>query len=139
MISQVSLFNFYFLLFIYFFIFCLFRATPTAYGASQARGLISATAASLHHSHSQILNPLIKARDQTQNVMVPSRIRFCYITMGTPLFNFIYLFIYLFFCLFAFSRATPSAYGGSQARGLITAVAAGLCQSHSNAGSEPRL
>ena len=31
------------------------------------------------------------------------------------------------------------AYGGSQARGLIGAVAAGLRQSHSNAGSEPRL
>ena len=43
------------------------------------------------------------------------------------------------FCLFAFSRAAPAAYGGSQARGLIGAVAAGLHQSHSNAGSEPRL
>ena len=31
----------------------------------------------------------------------------------------------LFFFL-AFSRATPVAYGGSQARGLIGAVAAGL-------------
>ena len=30
----------------------LFRAVPTAYGGSQARGLIGATAASLHHSHS---------------------------------------------------------------------------------------
>ena len=28
------------------------------------------------------------------------------------------------FCLFAFSRAPPAAYGGSQARGLIRAVAA---------------
>ena len=31
------------------------------------------------------------------------------------------------------------AYGGSQARGLIGAVASGLCYSHSNARSEPRL
>ena len=31
------------------------------------------------------------------------------------------------------------AYGGSQARGLIGAVAAGLRQRHSNAGSEPHL
>ena len=31
------------------------------------------------------------------------------------LFYFIYLFIY--FCLFAFPRATPAVYGGSQARG----------------------
>ena len=30
-------------------------------------------------------------------------------------------------------------YGGSQVRGLIRAIAAGLRQSHSNAGSEPRL
>ena len=31
------------------------------------------------------------------------------------------------------------AYGGSQARGLIRAVAAGLRHSHSNSGSEPHL
>ena len=49
------------------------------------------------------------------------------------------LFIYLFICLFAFSRAAPTAYGGSQARDLIGAVAAGLCQSHSNARSKLRL
>ena len=38
---------------------------------------------------------------------------------------------------FVFSRAAPVAYGGSQARGLIRAVAADL--RHSNAGSELRL
>ena len=48
-------------------------------------------------------------------------------------------FIYLFICLFAFSRAAPLAYGGSQARGPIGVVAASLHQSHSNAGSEPHL
>ena len=31
------------------------------------------------------------------------------------------------------------AYGGSQAMGLIRAVAAGLCQSHSNVDSKPHL
>ena len=36
-------------------------------------------------------------------------------------------------------RSSPVAYGDSQARGLIRAVAAGLRQSHSNTGSEPRL
>ena len=36
-------------------------------------------------------------------------------------------------------RALPVAYGGSQARGQIGGVAAGLCQSHSNLGSKPRL
>ena len=40
---------------------------------------------------------------------------------------------------FAFSRATLEAYGGSQARGLIEVVAAGLRQSHSNMGYERHL
>ena len=44
-----------------------------------------------------------------------------------------------FFGLFAISWAAPAAYGGSQARGRIGAVAAGLHQRHSNVGSEPRL
>ena len=35
-----------------------------------------------------------------------------------------------------FSRAAPVAYGGSQARGRIRAVAAGLHHSHSNTISE---
>ena len=54
------------------------------------------------------------------------------------LFYFICLFIYLSF-VFCPYRAAPTAYGGSQARGLIGAVAASLCQSHSNARSDPRL
>ena len=40
----------------------------------------------------------------------------------------------LFFCLF---RAAPTAYGGSQARGQIGAVASVLHYSHSNARSKP--
>ena len=36
-------------------------------------------------------------------------------------------------------RAAPMAYGGSQARGWIWAVAAGLRYSHSNTGSQPCL
>ena len=35
-------------------VFFFFRATPMAYGSSQARGQIRAAAAGLHHSHSQI-------------------------------------------------------------------------------------
>ena len=46
---------------------------------------------------------------------------------------------FFFFWLFGFSRAAPVAYGGSQAKGLIGAVAAGLHQSHSNTRSEPSL
>ena len=49
------------------------------------------------------------------------------------------VFWVFFFCLFDFSGATPLAYGGSQARGLIGAVATSLRQSHSNARSEPHL
>ena len=56
---------------------------------------------------------------------------------GTLKLNILfYLFI---FGLFVFSRATPKAYGGSHARGLIRAVAASLRHSHSNQRSEPCL
>ena len=50
-----------------------------------------------------------------------------------------FFLLFFFFHLFAFPRVAPAAYGGSQARGQIGAVAACLHQSHSNAGSEPRL
>ena len=36
-------------------------------------------------------------------------------------------------------KAAPAAYGGSQARGPIRAVAAGLDHSHSNTVSKPPL
>ena len=41
--------------------------------------------------------------------------------------------------LFFFFRAAPTAYGGSQAMGLVRAVATSLRQSHSHSGSEPFL
>ena len=46
---------------------------------------------------------------------------------------------FFFFCLFVFSRAAPTAYGGSQASGRIGPVAAGLRHSHSTTGSGLRL
>ena len=52
---------------------------------------------------------------------------------------YISCFCFFLFCIFAISRAAPEAHGGSQARGLIQAVAAGLRQSHSNEGSELHL
>ena len=83
----------------------------------------------------QILDPLSKARDQTHNLMVPSRLCFCCTTTGTPLSVFLSLcflyfssrilqtrmdkmkrfwyFLFLFFGLFAISWAAPAAYGGS--------------------------
>ena len=53
-------------------------------------------------------------------------------------FQFYFLLLFYFY-FFVFSRADPAAYGGSQARGPIGDVAAGLRHSHSNAGSEPCL
>ena len=50
-----------------------------------------------------------------------------------------FIYAILLFYFLSFSRATPMAYGGSQARGLIGAVAAGLYQNYSNTGSELRL
>ena len=50
-------------------------------------------------------------------------------------------FVFVLFCFLPFCpfRAAPAAYGGSQARGLIGAVAASLRQSHSNARFELNL
>ena len=56
---------------------------------------------------------------------------------GSHDLSFLWGFFFFFFVLFF--RATPATYGGSQARDLIRAVDASLCQSHSNARSEPHL
>ena len=47
---------FLFVFWVVLFCFCFFRTTPVAYGSSQARGLIGATAASLYHSHSNAVS-----------------------------------------------------------------------------------
>jgi len=54
--------------------------------------------------------------------------------------TFVFLFVCfsLFFCFVIF-RAAATAYGGSQARGRIGALAVGLHHSRSNAGSKPHL
>ena len=49
----------------------------------------------------------------------------------------IQLLLLYYYVVFLSFRAAPTAYGGSQARGLIGAVAANL--RHRNAGSEPHL
>ena len=59
---------------------------------------------------------------------------YCYLSSSK--LDVIRIFLRVSFCLF---RATTAAYGGSQARGLMGAVAAGLHHSHSNARSEPHL
>ena len=83
----------------------------------------------------QILNPLHRARDwtHTSTVTQGTTVRFlthC-TTAGTPVPLF-----FFFFCLY---RAAPLAYGGSQARGWIGAIASGLHHSHNNTRSEPHL
>ena len=77
-----------------------------------------------------------EARDPTHNLMVSSWIRFRCTTKGTPAV-LTFGSALLFFVFLPFSRAVPAAYGDSQARGLIGAVAASL--RHSNAGSKPSL
>ena len=50
-----------------------------------------------------------------------------------------YYIINLLFIYFAFLGAEAVAFGGSQARGQVGAVAARLRHSYSNVGSKPRL
>ena len=92
---------------IFFCLFVFFRATPTAYGGSQARGLIGAVATGLHtpepqqrriqaesatyttaHGNARSLTLGFEARDRTRNLMVTSRSRFCCTTTGTPFFTY---------------------------------------------------
>ena len=124
---------------------CLFRAAPMACGGFQARGQIGVVPTGLRHSNSNTRSePRLQPAPQLLQRLVLNPLSH----QGTPVF-FIYLFIYfyiiyfilffIFWSFFAISWAAPAAYGGSQARGWIGAVATGLRQRHSNAGSEPRL
>ena len=75
------------------FCFCLFRATPAALGSSQVSSWIRATAAGLHHSHSNAaygnvrslthwVRPGIQAASR---VLVDTRqFHYCWATTGTP-------------------------------------------------------
>ena len=119
-------------LFIYFLSFCLFRAAPTAYGGSQARGLIGAAAAGLyHHHHSNtrskmcllfcnlhhssrqcwILIPLSEASDRTYNLMVPSWIHFPCAKMGT-LGIYLFLICFLLLCFTHVTYPFQNEFGG---------------------------
>ena len=49
---------------------CLFRARPVAYGCSQARGQIGATAASLYHSNTRS-KPHLQPKTQLVATLVP--------------------------------------------------------------------
>ena len=75
--------------------FCLFfRAAHAAYGGSQARGRIGATAAGLRHSHSHVRSELrlrptpSEARDRTLKLMAPGQICFHCTMTETPVLYF---------------------------------------------------
>ena len=95
-------FYLYFYLFLFIELLFLWRAVPSAYGSSQARGLIGATAAAYataiatqdlsrvcdsHHSSGQcqILNPLSESRARIHNLMAPSQICFRWAMTGAPI------------------------------------------------------
>ena len=61
------------------------------------------------------------------------------ILLGSSLGCLFSFFLSFFLPFFVFSSAALMAHWGSQAGGPIGAIAAGLRQSHSNAGSEPHL
>ena len=88
----------------FFFFFGLFRAAPEACGSAQSRGQIGATAAGLHHSHSDMgsetplrptaqltatpdPNSLSEARDQTQVPVDTSQVYYPWATTGTPIMD----------------------------------------------------
>ena len=102
----------------------------------------------LHHPHHHaclLTGQLLKLGHRVSYILVCVRVpRICLHCIGLgPLIlrgaEQSSLSLSLFFLSFSLSRATPTAYGGSQARGLMGAVATGLHQSHSHAGSEPCL
>ena len=87
------------LVFFWFFVFLLVRASHVAYGSFQARGQIGAVAAG--HSHSNlgsepclwptpqltatpILSPLREAKDGTHVLMDPSQVHDCWATTEIP-------------------------------------------------------
>ena len=91
-------------------------------------GLIPSPGTSTCHGHSQKLF-------QNNNKYIFKNHR----NWGPLAMVLIYLYI-LFHCfIFLLFRATSTAYGSSQARGRIGAIAASLYHSHSNAGSEPSM
>ena len=103
------------------FFFFFLRATPTAYGSSQASSQIGALAAGLRHSHNNSgsepylwptpqltatvdLNALSEARDWTHILMDTSQIPFCWSMTGTPLFLFQCTVILSLLCNFFWNK-----------------------------------
>ena len=110
--------------FFFLFLFCLFRAAPTAYGSSQARGLSGATVAAYDTSQQRQIQAVsvtyTTAHGNAGSLThwgrpriepIPSWLLVGFV-FAVPRweFLFIYLVSYLLF------RAVPAAYGSSQVR-----------------------
>ena len=71
-ISFLLMAEYYSIVYMYhIFFFLLFRTAPTAYGGSRARGLIRATAAGLHHSHSNATSERLRLIPQLMATLDP--------------------------------------------------------------------
>ena len=84
-------FSLFFLFFAFWVLFCLFRATPAAYGGSQAKGQIGAVVAGLHHSHAGFLTHWARLGIEPVSSWILVRFVNHWAVTGPP-----YLFIYLF-------------------------------------------
>ena len=122
-------------------LFCLgfcfhFMATPTALGSSQARGWFEPQLRPLSQLwQCQILSPtaLGQGLNPHSTATWPAAVGFLtqWAVAGAPSVG-----VFISFCLF---KATPEAYGCSQARGRIGTAATSPHNGHSNSGSEPHL
>jgi len=112
------------------FFFILFIASPAAYTSSQAGGHIGAAAARLHHSHSNAGSKphlcdlyVIRQREKAANTSKACTTTY---TVIRNLQQHQTLGFLGFLSFFFFLRAARVAYGGSQARSQIRAVATDL-------------
>ena len=81
----------------------------------------------------------VEAKDDSNHSLSSEFLSFvCFVFWPHPRYGKFWIsFFFLFpFFFLPFLGLLPAAYGSSQARGLTGAVAAGLCQSHSNSGSD---
>ena len=120
--SGNSHFTFPFFFYYLFGSFCLFSAAPMGYGQSQARDGIGAGDGNAPFA---FFTPTVECKNGV--------LQFLHLPTHTSSLPFYFLISFLLF------KASPGAYGSSQARGPIRAAAAGLHHSHSDMGSQLRL
>ena len=139
MINIKNLFLMLCQLYLNFFLIFLFMATPAAYGSFPAKGRMGVAG---RHSQSNAeslahwAKPGIEPASSQRQHPVLNPISHNRSSNYTSIF---FLCVCVCMSIFAISRAAPTEYGGSQARGRIGSIATSLHQSHSNVGSKPRL